>query len=189
MRSGLLSGVVILAEHTPVFTLGRSASDDNILLERSRIRSLGIDIVRTDRGGDITFHGPGQLVCYPVFDLNMLTRDMHKFLRDMEEVVIRLLKGYGVEAFRVAGRTGCWTDTGKIASMGIGASNWITYHGLALNVNTRLEYFDMINPCGYKGIEITSMQRILKTPVAMMPLKRGIVRAFEDVFRISARDF
>ncbi|MDD5504505.1 MAG: lipoyl(octanoyl) transferase LipB [Candidatus Omnitrophica bacterium] len=189
VKSALLPGAIILAEHQPVFTLGRLACDDNILIGRTKIKALGIDIVRTDRGGDITFHGPGQLVCYPIFNLNMLTRDMHKFLRDMEEVVMSLLRGYGIESFRISGRTGCWTEWGKIASIGIAASNWITYHGLALNANTGLEYFDMINPCGYKGIKTTSMQKILKSPVAMERLKREMIHCFETVFKISAMPF
>ena len=184
VKSRAYNGAIILGEHLPVFTIGRSASSDNFIISRDNVRSLGIDIVRTDRGGDITFHGPGQIVAYPIFNLNMHERDMHKFLRSIEEVVIDLLMCYGITSFRIAGRTGCWTRQGKIASMGIGASNWITYHGLALNANTELKYFDMINPCGYKDIKMTSMKEIMHEYVDMQALKARLLESFEKVFSI-----
>lgn len=184
VKSGKCDGAIILGEHLPVFTIGRSASSDNFIISHDNVRSLGIDIVRTDRGGDITFHGPGQIVAYPIFNLNMHERDMHKFLRSIEEVVIDLLMCYGITSFRIAGRTGCWTRQGKIASMGIGASNWITYHGLALNANTELKYFDMINPCGYKDIKTTSMKEIMHKSVDMEGLKHNLLESFKKVFKI-----
>ena len=188
VKSGNCDGVVILAEHLPVFTIGRSASTNNFLLSRDKVKSLGIDIVCTDRGGDITFHGHGQIVAYPIFNLNIHERDMHKFLRSIEGVVIGLLIRYGITSFRIAGRTGCWTGKGKIASMGIGASNWITYHGLALNANTELRFFDMINPCGYKDIKITSMKEIMQKPVDIKDLKYRLLESFEKVFKIKLLD-
>jgi lipoyl(octanoyl) transferase len=184
VKSGNCDGVIILAEHLPVFTIGRSSSSDNFILSRDRIKSLSVDVVYTDRGGDITFHGPGQIVAYPVFNLNMHYRDMHKFLRSIEEVVICLLADYNISSFRIPGRTGCWTSKGKIASIGIGASSWITYHGLALNANTELRFFDMIHPCGHKGIKMTSMQEIMNQHIDMQALKLRLLSGFEEIFNI-----
>jgi lipoyl(octanoyl) transferase len=184
VRSGACIGAVILSEHLPVFTMGRLASPDNFILDREYIRSRGIDIVHTDRGGDITFHGPGQIVAYPIFNLNIHGKDMHRFLRSIEEVIISLLARYGIASFRIAGRTGCWTREGKIASIGISASNWVTYHGLALNANTDLKYFDMINPCGYKHIKTTSIRDITRRHVDMETLKHRLLECFEGVFGI-----
>jgi lipoyl(octanoyl) transferase len=184
VKDGNCNGVIILAEHLPVFTIGRSSSKNNFIISREKIKSLGADIVYTDRGGDITFHGPGQLVAYPVFNLNMHGRDMHKFLRGIEDAIICLLAEYGISSFRVPGRTGCWTGKGKIASIGIGASSWISYHGMALNANTDLQFFDMINPCGYKDIKMTSMQEILRTLIDIDILKTRLVKSFEKAFHI-----
>lgn len=184
VKSGNCDGVIIMAEHLPVFTIGRSSSSDNFLLSRDKIKSLGADIVYTDRGGDITFHGPGQLVAYPIFNLNMHGRDMHKFLRSIEDAIICLLAEYSIRSFRVPGRTGCWTDKGKIASIGIGASSWTSYHGMALNANTDLKFFDMINPCGYKDIKMTSMQEIIGQHIGMQTLKLRLLSSFEEIFKI-----
>ncbi len=175
---------LILAEHYPVFTIGRLGKKENILAGAEKLNSRGIDIVNTDRGGDITFHGPGQIVAYPIFDLTKRCKDMHKFLRGVEEVIILTLSDYGIDSFRIKGRTGCWTDKGKIASIGVAASGWVTYHGLALNANVDLSYFDMINPCGFNNISMTSMQEILCEEVGMEKLKKGLISRFSDVFEI-----
>ena len=184
VKSGNFDGVIILAEHPPIFTIGRLKSADNFILSHDKIRSLGIDIVHTDRGGDVTFHGPGQIIVYPIFNLNKHERDMHKFLRSIEEVVIKALSHYAIASFRITGRTGCWTDNGKIASIGIGASSWITYHGVALNANTGLRFFEMINPCGYKDIKTTSMKEMMGHTVDMQVLKARLLESFEKVFEI-----
>lgn len=184
VKSGNCDGVIILAEHTPVFTIGRLKSADNFILSHDKIRSLGIDIVHTDRGGDITFHGPGQIIAYPIFNLNKHERDMHKFLRSIEEVAMKALSHYAIASFRITGRTGCWTDSGKIASIGIGASSWVTYHGMALNANTELRFFEMINPCGYKDIKTTSMKEMMGHTVDMQVLKARLLESFEKVFSI-----
>jgi lipoyl(octanoyl) transferase len=184
VKSGNCDGVLILAEHLPVFTIGRSSIKNNFIIKQDNVQSLGADIVYTDRGGDITFHGPGQIVAYPVFNLNIHGKDMHKFLRNCEDVIIDAISTYDIRSFRVSGRTGVWTENGKIASIGIAASSWVTYHGLALNVNTELRFFDMINPCGYKNIKVTSMQEILCTLVDIDTLKTRLVKSFEKVFHI-----
>jgi len=176
---------IIFAQHYPVFTIGRLGKRENILANAQELNSRGIDIINTDRGGDITFHGPGQIVVYPILDLTKRSKDMHKFLRGLEEVVILTLSGYSVNSFRIKDRTGCWTDKGKIASIGVAASGWVTYHGFALNANVDLSYFDMINPCGFKDINMTSMKDILDNEVDLEKLKERLIRYFSDVFEIA----
>ena len=176
---------IIFAQHYPVFTIGRLGKRENILANAQELNSRGIDIINTDRGGDITFHGPGQIVVYPILDLTKRSKDMHKFLRGLEEVVILTLSGYSVNSFRIKDRTGCWTDKGKIASIGVAASGWVTYHGFALNANVDLSYFDMINPCGFKDINMTSMKDILDNEVDLEKLKERLIRHFSDVFEIA----
>lgn len=140
---------VIFTEHKPVVTIGKSGGDNNLLVTPERLAALGVDLVHTDRGGDITYHGPGQLVIYPIFDLKRHYLDVHRFLRDLEEVAIRVLAEYGVEGFRVAGRTGVWTEKGKIAAIGVHVKKWVTYHGMAFNVTKEsLTGFQNIVPCG-----------------------------------------
>lgn len=173
---------LILAQHYPVFTIGRLGKKENILVDAERLSSRGIDIVSTDRGGDITFHGPGQIVAYPILDLTKRCRDMHKFLRDLEKVIILTLSDYGIDSFKAKDSTGCWTGKGKIASIGVAASNWVTYHGLALNANVDLSYFDMINPCGFSNVSMTSMREILCKEVDMEELKNKLIFRFGDVF-------
>jgi len=176
---------IIFAQHYPVFTIGRLGKRENILANAQELNSRGIDIINTDRGGDITFHGPGQIVVYPILDLTKRSKDMHKFLRGLEEVVILTLSGYSVNSFRIKDRTGCWTDKGKIASIGVAASGWVTYHGFALNANVDLSYFDMINPCGFRDINMTSMKDILDNEVDLEKLKERLIRHFSDVFEIA----
>jgi lipoate-protein ligase B len=177
---------LILAQHYPVFTIGRLGKKENILEGSEKLNSRGIDIVNTDRGGDITFHGPGQIIAYPIFDLTKRCKDMHKFLRWLEEVIILLLSDYGINSFRAKDRTGCWTGRGKIASIGVAASGWVTYHGLALNANVDLSYFDMINPCGFNDISMTSMKETLRKEVDMENLKKRLICRFGDVFGLQS---
>ena len=185
VKSGKSEELSIFAQHHPVFTLGRSGKKENILASAEQLNSRGIDIVNTDRGGDITFHGPGQIVAYPILDLSKRCKDMHKFLRDLEEVVILTLFDYGIDSFKIKERTGCWTDKGKITSIGVAASGWVTYHGLALNANVDLSYFDMINPCGFNDIRMTSMQEILDAEVDLEKLKKRLIKHLNDVFEIA----
>jgi lipoyl(octanoyl) transferase len=167
-------GFLILCEHHPVFTIGRFGLSENLLISKEEALSRGIEIIKTDRGGDITFHGPGQLVVYPILPLFRIYKDVHRYLHSLEEVVINILGEFGIVGYRIEGRTGVWTDFGKICSIGIGVSRWITYHGIAFNVNVDLSYFDMINPCGFKDIKVTSMKNILSREVDIQLLKERL---------------
>ncbi|MBN1404985.1 MAG: lipoyl(octanoyl) transferase LipB [Candidatus Omnitrophica bacterium] len=151
---------IIITEHYPVFTIGRAGKKDNILVSKEFLKEKGVEVVETDRGGDVTYHCPGQLVVYPIVKV----ADLHKYLRCLEEAVIQLLREYDIDGFRVEGKTGVWTSKGKIASIGIGVSRWITYHGVALNVNCDLTPFSWINPCGFKDTKITSMGKMGAVP-------------------------
>jgi lipoyl(octanoyl) transferase len=148
-----------LVEHPPVVTLGRSARDPaNRLFTPELLALRGVELFEVERGGDVTFHGPGQLVGYPIVDLNRHTLDLHWYLRQVEEVLIRALAPFGIVGERSAGQTGVWTAGRKIASIGVHARQWVTWHGFALNVTTDLSYFDLIVPCGIAGVTMTSVQ-------------------------------
>lgn len=177
-------GCLLFCEHPAVFTLGRNGSEDFFLQgPRDNIRVKEIPIVRIDRGGEVTFHGPGQLVAYPIFPLASSSRDLKIFLRKLEEVVIDLLKDFGIVANRQNGFTGVWVGSKKIASLGIGVKKWVSYHGLGLNVNTDLNYFSMIKPCGL-NVEMTSMAQELGAPVDMAEVKTKLVGSFRKEFSL-----
>jgi lipoyl(octanoyl) transferase len=182
VRKKEIAGAIIFSEHFPVFTVGRSGNKDNFILSADDIKARGINIIEADRGGDITFHGPGQIVGYPVFDLRGYYKDLHRYMRSLEDIIIRTLSCYGINSFKAEGRTGCWTKKGKIASIGIAATGWITYHGFALNVNMDLSYFDMINPCGFSDISMTSIKEMLGKEVDTNTVKSELIRDFEQVF-------
>ncbi len=154
---------LIFCSHPPVFTLGKSANSDNLLFPEEFIRQSGAEVYKTNRGGDITFHGPGQLVMYPIFDLDFFFTDIHRYLRTLEEAVILTLSEYGVAADRYPGYTGVWIepehdiDARKICAMGVRCSRWVTMHGIALNLNTDLEWFNKIVPCGISGKKVSSL--------------------------------
>jgi len=158
-KRGMERDVLLLLEHPPVITLGRSTDRKNLLVNDDFLKNRGVELFETDRGGDITFHGPGQLVGYPIITLRHCERDVREYMKKMEESLIRLLKAYGIQSKRNTGYTGVWTQAGKIAAMGVHISRWITRHGFALNVNTDLTFFDMIIPCGIEGKSVTSMQK------------------------------
>ncbi|RYF86966.1 MAG: lipoyl(octanoyl) transferase LipB, partial [Chitinophagaceae bacterium] len=152
---------LLFVEHPPVYTLGKSGDMGNVLLSEENLKARGIDFFKTNRGGDITFHGPQQIVGYPILDLEKFYTDIGKYLRNMEEVIILTLKEYGIEAGRSPGETGVWIDADikgrerKICAIGVRSSRWITMHGFALNVNTNLDYFNFIIPCGIQGKQVT----------------------------------
>jgi lipoate-protein ligase B len=174
----------LIAEHPAVFTIGRAGSLDHVLTPEDILRNAGIRVIPVDRGGDVTFHGPGQLVIYPIIDLSRKVMDLHRHLRDLEEVAIRLLGEYSVAGSRIAGKTGVWVDGAKISSAGIAARNWITYHGLSINVNVDLSFFSMIYPCGMKDVKVTSLKAILKREVSMSEAKARTARHIEDIFGV-----
>lgn len=157
-KAGVTHDVLLLLEHPPTITLGRNASPEHLIARDQDLQSRGVSVYNVDRGGDITFHGPGQLVGYPLLGLHTHERDVHGYMRNLEESLIRLLDGYGISAGRDSRFTGVWTARGKIAAMGVHISRWITRHGFALNVNTDLSYYNLIVPCGIVGRGVTSMR-------------------------------
>jgi len=186
---------LLFVEHPPVYTLGKSGKMEHVLITPEQRTARGIEFFQTNRGGDITFHGPGQVVGYPIFDLEKMYTDIGRYLRALEEVIIRTLDAYGIAAGRSAGETGVWLDAGlkgserKICAMGVRCSRWITMHGFALNVNTDLDYFNHIIPCGIQDKKVTSMEAELGQAVDMEDVKQTIRKAFETVFDISLQAF
>jgi len=167
---------LLWVEHTPVITLGKSGKIKNLLLGEKRLKEKGIEYYPTNRGGDITFHGPGQIVGYPIMDLDNFFTDIHKYLRYLEEAILLTLEEYDLNGARSIGETGVWLDVGtpfarKICAMGVKASRWVTMHGFALNVNTNLSYFDYIVPCGIKGKAVTSLAKELGREIPFKEVK------------------
>jgi lipoyl(octanoyl) transferase len=179
---------LLLCEHPPVYTLGKSGKAEHLLLSEEVMASRGVTLHKTNRGGDITFHGPGQLVGYPILDLERIKPDIGRYLRDLEEVIIRALATYGLQGGRSAGETGVWLEAEvsgrarKICAMGVRCSRWITMHGFALNVNTDLSYFDGIVPCGIRGKGVASLSSELGRPVEMAEVEGRVCEAFAEVF-------
>lgn len=179
---------LLLVEHPAVYTLGKSGKMEHVLISEEKRREKGIEFFLTNRGGDITFHGPGQVVAYPILDLEKFYTDIGKYLRSLEEVVIRTLAEFGIAGGRSKGETGVWIDAGiagserKICAMGVRCSRWITMHGFAFNVNTDLTYFNHIIPCGIHGKKVTSLQQELGREVSLEKIKETLRRNFEIVF-------
>ncbi len=181
----LPSSYFFLVEHPPVFTLGKSGKEDHLLLSQESLVERGIGYFKTNRGGDITFHGPGQVVGYPILDLDQVYTDIHRYLRELEEVIILTLADFGIpNGARKEGLTGVWVGEEKICAMGVRASRWITMHGFALNVNTDLRFFDLIVPCGIQDKGVTSMEKILGSSPDIEAVKRSVIRNFERVFPV-----
>ena len=181
IASNQLEEMVYLLEHPPTFTIGRTGLEENQLASQD-FEGSPIHVIRTNRGGDITFHGPGQLVGYPHLDLRNRDRDVHRFLRNLEEVLIRSVRRFGVDAYRRDRLTGIWTDQGKLASIGVGVRRWITMHGFALNVSTDLRYFELINPCGIQECPVTSLRNLLGHPIPMEEIKSAVIEEMQFVF-------
>lgn len=181
---------LIFCSHRHVFTLGRSGNKNNLLLNPKQLKKNNAQFYKINRGGDITYHGPGQLVGYPIFDLDHFFTDIHKFLRFLEEAVILTLAEYGIKAGRIAGLTGVWLDENKltkarkICALGVKSSRWVTMHGFALNVNTDLSYFQYIVPCGIQGKEVTSLQKELGRAVDMKEVEVRLKKQLEKIFEI-----
>ncbi len=181
-RLNQIKDSILILEHPPVYTIGRSGSRDNLLVKEESLTEKGINILDVDRGGDITFHGPGQLVAYPIIDLKNRNKDLHAYLRDLEEAAILFLKKYTVTGQRIEGATGVWVKEKKIVSVGIAAKDWVTYHGLSININNDLKFFSMINPCGMKNIKITSLKDILGAEIPMYEAKKMLLAEFKHIF-------
>lgn len=177
LRRGETGDTLLLCEHPPVYTLGTNATDADVL-DRSRA-----PIVRSDRGGEATFHGPGQLVGYVIADLEKRGRDLHAFCRDLEEIMLRALRDNGIEGRRVEGLTGVWIGDEKVGALGVRVRRWISTHGFALNVSCDLSYFDGIVPCGITDRGVTSIERAAEHAVDIEQVKESCARAFEDLFQ------
>jgi lipoyl(octanoyl) transferase len=182
-RAGTISDTLLLLEHPHVITLGTGSSAENVLADPTERARRSIELFETERGGDVTYHGPGQLVGYPILDLKPDRKDLHRYLRDLEAVLIRAAAAFGVRAMPVPGLTGVWTEVGKLAAIGVRVSSgWITSHGFALNVHTELVYFDAIVPCGIHDREVTSLERELGRTVPMREARNAVAGAFQEVF-------
>ena len=183
-KTGAIPDQLLLLEHPPVITLGVKARNDrsHIVASTAALEAEGVDVFETGRGGDVTYHGPGQLVGYPILDLKPDRCDVHKYVRDLEEVMIRTAAAFGVTAGRIEGLTGAWVGHDKLAAIGVRIARWVTSHGFAFNVNTTLDHFDFIVPCGISDKGVTSLQRLLGRPVSMDEVADACVREFRTVF-------
>ena len=183
--NGHADDTLLLLSHPPTFTIGKSGKTDNLLRPRDELEKQGMSLYFIDRGGDITYHGPGQLVAYPIMDLRKYGKDIHYFVHGLEEVIIRTLADLSIEACRDSQNIGVWVGDEKIAAIGIRVKRWITMHGLALNINPALEHFSFINPCGIVDKNVTSISRVLGHDVAMDTVIESLARHFSEFFDIS----
>lgn len=174
---------LLLLEHPPVITMGRSGSMGNVLASRELLESEGVRFFETTRGGDVTYHGPGQIVGYPIIHLGEGNRDVRKYVTNIEEVLIRTVADFGVTAARWEGRRGVWVGNEKIAAIGVRVARWVTSHGFALNVSTNLRHFDLITPCGIREGGVTSLERLTRRTIPLDDVQNSIVRHFAEVFR------
>jgi lipoyl(octanoyl) transferase len=182
-RADDIPDTLLLLEHPHVVTLGSSSDSAHVLADQAERDRLGIELFESGRGGDVTYHGPGQLVAYPILDLKPNRKDLHRYLRDLETVLIAVAASFDVHAERSEGLTGVWTETGKLAAIGVRVSSgWITSHGVALNVSTDLVYFDTIVPCGISNRDVTSLELELGRTVTVPEASEALVEHFADVF-------
>lgn len=189
-QQALTTDYFLVCQHPPVYTLGKSGKTEHVLISKERMEKEGIEFYNTNRGGDITFHGPGQIVGYPILDLEYHGTDIGKYLRNVEEVIIRTLAHFGIIAERSPGETGVWIDSSipgkarKICAIGVRCSRWVTMHGFALNVNTDLSYFNNIIPCGIRHKQVTSLQKELGREIAPEDVLNRLRECFEEVFAV-----
>tara|TARA_B100002051_G_scaffold233269_1_gene232403 strand:+ start:323 stop:1042 length:720 start_codon:yes stop_codon:yes gene_type:complete len=184
---------IITCSHPHVYTLGRSGDENNLLIDKNIINKDKLDFYKINRGGDITYHGPGQIIVYPIIDLENFFTDIHKYLRLLEEAVILTLKEININAGRVEGLTGVWVNhksnfPKKICAMGVKTSRWVTMHGLALNVNTKLKYFENIIPCGIQGKDVTSIEKETGEKIDIIQIEKKIINNLSKVFEFKVLD-
>lgn len=182
IASGGRPNYLLLVEHPPTITIGRRGRRSDVLAGDRRLDELDVSLAETNRGGEVTFHGPGQLVIYPIINLRHRGCDLHRYLRDLERWLVRLCRSYGVEAHADSPDTGVWVGDRKIASIGIAVRRWVSYHGVALNVATDLSYFGLIVPCGLEGVTMTSLERELETPPALTEVAERAAIYFAEEF-------
>ena len=180
--AGEIPNLLILVEHNPVITMGKSGKESNVRFPVDLLKEKGVEYFQIERGGDVTYHGPGQLVGYPIFDVRDGLAGIKPFINGVEQAIIAMLGDFGIEGYSKEGMIGVWTEHGKICSIGVAVKRWVSYHGFALNVNTDLTYFDLIVPCGLKNVEMTSMQKILGRAISMEKVKAKVVKSFGEVF-------
>jgi len=185
---GEIADTLLLVEHNPVITMGKSGKDDNILIPGSLLKKKGVDFYRIERGGDVTYHGPGQLVGYPIFNIKERLVGIKLFIERVEDAIIATLAHFGIKGEKKEKMIGVWTETGKICSIGVAIKRWVSFHGFALNVNTDLKYFDLIHPCGFKNIEMTSIAEILKKEISMDSVKNATIKKFGVVFENTLKE-
>lgn len=182
VRRGEVPDTLLLVEHPPVITLGRTAREENLLFSRTALAELGIGVFDVERGGDVTYHGPGQLVAYPVLDLARHGQDLHLLLRNYEEVLIRTLRDFEITGRRFPGYTGVWVGDEKVAAIGVAVKHWVSFHGFAFNVDPNLDHFRFIIPCGISKYGVTSLARLLGRPVTLAEVAPKVVDRFADIF-------
>ncbi|MCB9592092.1 MAG: lipoyl(octanoyl) transferase LipB [Sandaracinaceae bacterium] len=179
---GAIGDTLLLLEHPPVITLGRGAKEENVLLSPERLAALGFEVHEIGRGGDVTYHGPGQIVGYPILDLAPDRKDVRRYVKDLEELMIRVAAGYGLEAARIDKLNGTWIGSNKIGAIGVRISRWVTMHGFAFNVSTNLDHFGVIVPCGIQGKGVTSLERELGREVELDEVMDRIEARFAELF-------
>jgi len=191
-KAGTIEDVLLLCQHPHVITLGRSGKRENLLASEQVLRQKGVEFHATDRGGDITYHGPGQIVGYPILDLGAIRRDVVWYVRTLEEALIRATAEFGIGSERVAGKTGIWVRAGnseeKLAAIGVHISRWVTSHGFAYNVSTDLRYFDLIVPCGIAGGKATSLEKLLGRSVQEKEVASRIARHLGELFALEMKE-
>jgi lipoyl(octanoyl) transferase len=184
VKENYVPGVILLLEHCPVITIGNNKNRGNLLSSEAILKAKNIDLVQSNRGGDVTFHGPGQLVCYPIFNLENLGKDLGKFVYNLEQIIINVLNNYGIEGRRVTGIRGVFVNKNKIASVGLHVKKWITLHGFSFNVDVDLDYFKNIIACGLKDHTQTSLKKILDKKIPIIDVKELVLQNFSSVFNI-----
>jgi lipoyl(octanoyl) transferase len=183
-KAGAIPDQLLLLEHPPVVTVGVKARNDrsHILADAATLQREGVEVLETSRGGDVTYHGPGQLVGYPIIDLKPDRQDVHRYVRDLEKALIGAVAAFGVTAGRMPGMTGVWVGDEKLAAIGVRISRWVTSHGFALNLDPKLSHFDLIVPCGITDKGVTSLARLVSPPPSMDALMDAVTASFQDVF-------
>ena len=193
-KAGAIDDVLLFCEHPHVLTLGRNASQKNLLASENVLRQKNVELRETNRGGDITYHGPGQIVGYPILNLDLIRRDVHWYVRTLEEAMIRASADFGITAYRIPGKTGIWVQPPgnileeKLAAIGVHISRWVTSHGFAFNVSTDLRYFDLIIPCGIPDRKATSLEKLLHRSVSLDEVKPRLVHHLSELFSLTPKE-